>query len=512
MMTTISDLPVNLVEEILSKVHLKYMRAVRSTCKDWDTLSKSGSFSKMHIDKISAGEESMMVAVLMGYNLYLMNVVNDEDPLIECKGKLTCLDNKQNKISQVFHCDGLLLCVLEDDATKVIVWNPYWGETRSIEFRYSVRPNGCDWFTYALGYEDKGGSTSCRDYKFLRFIDHSVGNVVKDQFLWYEIYDFQSSSWKTLGVTPHWDINFHQRGVSLKGNTYWPASPRKTYERIDNHIICFDFTSESFGPLLRLPFDAGDDDTVTLSSVREEKLAVLFTHYELGGPLELEIWISTKIEAEKVSWSKFLRVADAEFYPLISYDCFFIDEEKKFAMSFEDDYPKTFNIVGEAGYFKKLELGERLGRDIKWMQHVCSYVRSLADIKQPAAAGGKRKQQSELEKQRYDQNMARLVAIKTATESMAVEAILLLQERINDDDEETVKMQLLVPSRVIGCVIGRSGSVITQIRKRTNASIRISKGDNDDLVEILIRGERQGKAAWEWFLQTDSMVMKVVSR
>ncbi|XP_048621753.1 uncharacterized protein LOC106415688 isoform X1 [Brassica napus] len=102
------------------------------------------------------------------------------------------------------------------------------------------------------------------------------------------------------------------------------------------------------------------------------------------------------------------------------------------------------------------------------------------------------------------------VILVTATESpddmksMAVEAILLLQEKINDDDEETVKMQLLVPSRVIGCVIGRSGSV--------NASIRISKGNNDDLVEILIRGERHGKAAWEWFLQTDSMVMKVVSR
>ncbi|XP_048621754.1 uncharacterized protein LOC106415688 isoform X3 [Brassica napus] len=73
------------------------------------------------------------------------------------------------------------------------------------------------------------------------------------------------------------------------------------------------------------------------------------------------------------------------------------------------------------------------------------------------------------------------VILVTATESpddmksMAVEAILLLQEKINDDDEETVKMQLLVPSRVIGCVIGRSGSV--------NASIRISKGNNDDLVE-----------------------------
>ncbi|KAF3496810.1 hypothetical protein DY000_02054442 [Brassica cretica] len=85
------------------------------------------------------------------------------------------------------------------------------------------------------------------------------------------------------------------------------------------------------------------------------------------------------------------------------------------------------------------------------------------------------------------------VILVTATEfpddmkSMAVEAILLLQEKINDDDdEETVKMQLLVPSRVIGCVIGRSGSVITQIRKRTNASIRISKGNNVDLVEVIM--------------------------
>ena len=71
--------------------------------------------------------------------------------------------------------------------------------------------------------------------------------------------------------------------------------------------------------------------------------------------------------------------------------------------------------------------------------------------------------------------------------SMAVEAILLLQEKISDDiDEETVKMQLLVPSKVIGCIIGKSGSVINQIRKRTNASIRISKGNNDDLVEVII--------------------------
>ncbi|KAG2303674.1 hypothetical protein Bca52824_032325 [Brassica carinata] len=146
-------------------------------------------------------------------------------------------------------------------------------------------------------------------------------------------------------------------GVSLKGNTYFPGSQINREE--DNYIICFDFTSESFGPLLRLPFDAGDDDHVTLSCVREEKLAVLLTRKKL----EFEIWISTEIEAEKVSWSKFLRVeTEAGFYALVSCESFFIDEERKVAMG----YYKTFNIVGEDGYLKELVLVERADRDVNY--------------------------------------------------------------------------------------------------------------------------------------------------
>ncbi|KAF8083438.1 hypothetical protein N665_0772s0008 [Sinapis alba] len=351
-MTMISDLPVNLVEEILCRVPLKSMRAVRLTCKEWEALSKSRSFSKMHIDKLSAGE-SMMVAWI-DYNLYLMRVV---------------------LISHVFHCNGLLLCVLEDDATKVIVWNPYLDQTRSIESRYSHRTD-VDIFSYALGYEDKGSS-------------YMYYNARRNQFFWYEIYDFESSSWKTLDITPHWRILFGQHGVSLKGNTYWPASQRNMEEdMLDDHIICFNFSSESFGPLLRLPFDIGDSDYVTLSCVREEKLAVLLTHDE-AGPMEFEIWITTKIEAEKVSWSKFLRVETLTgYYALIICDSFFIDEEKKVAMGFEDDYYKIFNIVGEDGYLKKLKLVEcAAGKNVNCRVNACSYVPSLAQIKKPVSGG-----------------------------------------------------------------------------------------------------------------------------
>ncbi|KAJ6396668.1 hypothetical protein OIU77_021655 [Salix suchowensis] len=75
--------------------------------------------------------------------------------------------------------------------------------------------------------------------------------------------------------------------------------------------------------------------------------------------------------------------------------------------------------------------------------------------------------------------------------SMAVEAILLLQGKINDEDNDIVGIRLLIPSKVIGCLIGKGGAIVNEIRKRTNADVSISKGDklkcadsDNELVEV----------------------------
>ncbi|XP_068654514.1 KH domain-containing protein At4g18375-like [Aristolochia californica] len=77
--------------------------------------------------------------------------------------------------------------------------------------------------------------------------------------------------------------------------------------------------------------------------------------------------------------------------------------------------------------------------------------------------------------------------------SNAVEAVLLLQGKINDnDDDDTVTMRILVPSKIIGCLIGKSGAIINEMRKRTKADVRISKSEkpkcafnDDELVEVV---------------------------
>lgn len=61
--------------------------------------------------------------------------------------------------------------------------------------------------------------------------------------------------------------------------------------------------------------------------------------------------------------------------------------------------------------------------------------------------------------------------------SAAVEAVLLLQGKIHDEDDKTVSIRLLVPTKVIGCLIGKGGSIINEMRKKTKAEIRISKSE-----------------------------------
>ncbi|CAA7032784.1 unnamed protein product [Microthlaspi erraticum] len=164
-------------------------------------------------------------------------------------------------------------------------------------------------------------------------------------------------------------------------------------------------------------------ETLTVLA-REEKLSVLLNHNDEEDLSEFEIWITTKIEAQEVSWSKFLKV-DMGFMdphiqeedmilphiqdmmmmvPHIEYEgvmmapyiededvvmvldikgSFFIDEERKVVMGYEK-YSKKFVIVGESGYVSKLDfLGEPA--DPKWKPNVSSYAPSLLQIKRKEA-------------------------------------------------------------------------------------------------------------------------------
>ncbi|ESQ48379.1 hypothetical protein EUTSA_v10020932mg [Eutrema salsugineum] len=378
-----TNLPRVLLEDILSRVPMTSMRAVRCTCKKWNTLSKNDNFTKLQFTQAAAGarECEFLAIVTMNCSLYLMNinlhgVYNDYDPSIRLTGTVITLDDSDRVvISRICHCEGLLLCTTEA-YTSLAVWNPYSGQTRWIGVESTSVHHIKLWYSHALGYE-KG--KSCRIHKILRFARLDSERSV------HEIYDFNSDSWRVLDVTPDWDVKYESHGLSLKGNTYWYATDKRLGDRF---LLCFDFTRERFVPRLSLPFRSSSDDVVTLSSVREEQLAVL---YQNCHTFEMVVWVTTKIDPNALSWSLFLVV---DMRPLSGFrfytgGSFLIDEEKTVVVVFDEDKNvnkptrNTAYIIGENDYYREVDIG-KITTGKEGFPHACSYVPSSVQINQPA--------------------------------------------------------------------------------------------------------------------------------
>ncbi|CAA7013246.1 unnamed protein product [Microthlaspi erraticum] len=372
-----SNLPSELVEEIISRVQMKYMGIVRSTCKTWNSFFQDPSFVKKHIGQAAAStrERGFLMITrddrvqLISVNLNENHKNKDFDLSINRKGALRIggiSDHVVYNISQVFHCNGLWLCVSSNIRTRsrVVVWSPYWGNTRWIDDRKD------DWGLvqrFAFGYDK-----SCGSYKILKwFLFHHL-----------KIFNLSNNSWKihnvTLDLVDNIEIGYRQQGVSLKGNTYWHAG---SYQSRDAFLLCFDFTREKFGPRLPLPSGYKYECEVYLSAVREEKLLVLIRPWRT---YDIKVWITNKIEPDAVSWTNFLKVdITPQVDIMFQIKSFFIDEEKKIAVVFGEIYNSQICsiafIIGENGYFRRVDLG--MFGNIQLHPFVYSYAPNSLQIK-----------------------------------------------------------------------------------------------------------------------------------
>ncbi|ESQ44757.1 hypothetical protein EUTSA_v10003403mg [Eutrema salsugineum] len=375
---SMSDLPWDLIEEILSKVPAIFLKRLRSTCKQWNMLFSDQVFTRTHFD-IAA--KQYLVLMLIDFKVYFLSVnlrgLHDNiDPSIELKGEVSLTNHhyhsNQFEISEVFdHCNGLLLCSLcTNMSTRLVVWNPCtgqtkWIQTKCVDNRYEE--------SYALGYEN---NKSCHNYKILRFLefyDTSESEL--------EIYEFSSNSWRVLdSLTP--DFAIQLQGVSLKGKTYWVAADKGNQFLGNKFLISFDFTTETFGPHMCLPHG----DFYALSLVREERHSVLSQDEEASTIAStIEIWISNNItESKAISWSRFLKVK-LNTHQFWNRDIsFFIDEENKVAVCFEEIFQEESDnnnnivyIIGE-DIFREVNLGDSDAE--RWSSRMFSYIPSLVQI------------------------------------------------------------------------------------------------------------------------------------
>ncbi|XP_010489897.2 PREDICTED: putative F-box/kelch-repeat protein At3g17570 [Camelina sativa] len=354
-----SDLPRDLQAEILSRVPARSLQKLKPTCKRWYTLFKDPGFLKKNLGRAERGLLMLMNSSrVCSISINLPGIHNSVDPSFDVTGVLVSKNDPEDvKISDIFQCNGLLLCTTTD--RRLVVWNPYTGQTRWIPNRSS----NALFHKFVLGYEQD----SC-SYKVLRYKSYDSLGPLGAEF---EIYEFNSDSWCSFyDVSPN--CSFESKGVSLKGNTYWIASD--TEGPFGTFGLRFDFTTKKFGRF-SLPFQSDDAggvvDSMILSVVREEKLALLYERFEYftKDPSEMKIWVTnTKIEeAKDLSWSDFLVVDFPKLMVtrMTNARSFLVDEEKKMVVFCDTDsdvqYRTRVYFVGENVYqevYKETTTGE----------------------------------------------------------------------------------------------------------------------------------------------------------
>ncbi|CAA7051257.1 unnamed protein product [Microthlaspi erraticum] len=369
-----TDLLWEVESEILSRVPATFLKKFRFTCKRWYNLTKEPSFIKKNSGKAATQMLLKKKKSVLPFNIDFHGIHNRYDQFIEFTGKLESpKDSEDVKVSEISHCEGLILCKTKDK--RLVVWNPCTGQTRWIQS--STMHHSC-----FLGYENN--NKSCNSYKILRcsYDNNDQGATVAK----FEIYEFNSDSWRVLDVTHEW-FACSEVSVSLKGDTYWLDSDE--VDGLINHIVRFDFTRERFERLpLPFPSHGYNEELAVLSVVREEKLAVLRQlWFDMVNDLKMKIWLTNTQtdEAKGLSWSEFLVVDFNKLgiHGMTRASSFLVDEETKKVLccdtDMDDDYRTTVYVVGE-------DIHKEVYREIptgSWSWQcplLISYVPSLVEI------------------------------------------------------------------------------------------------------------------------------------
>ncbi|CAH8261069.1 unnamed protein product [Arabidopsis lyrata] len=109
-MTMMYDISQDLLEEILSRVPVTSLRAVRSTCKRWNDIIKDPSFSKKYGGK---GANEFLVIMLNDFRACLMSVnlhgILDNKDLkssLQCYLKVSSLTRKRKLVAVIRSVHG----------------------------------------------------------------------------------------------------------------------------------------------------------------------------------------------------------------------------------------------------------------------------------------------------------------------------------------------------------------------------------------------------------------------
>ncbi|KAA8516857.1 hypothetical protein F0562_017325 [Nyssa sinensis] len=289
-----SDLPEEVVVDIVSRLPVKSLLKFRCVSKPWCALIDSTNFMKSHLKRSIETKNNMSL------------ILDDEDQLysidFESFDKAVKLDHPlKNEIFQtevLGSCNGLLC--LSNTEEDIVLWNPSIRKHRKLPFTPIEFRSGfyCQFIVYGFGHDVVND-----DYKLVRMVQFYVED--NDSFCSeVTVYNLISNSWRRIPDFPYYLRYKQVNGVLASGALHWVVT-REPESDTAALIAAFDIGTEDY----RLVPQPEYSDTNFHMNVRVigDDLSI-FCNYYFAHSARIDIWVM-KEYGVKESWTKLFSVA-----------------------------------------------------------------------------------------------------------------------------------------------------------------------------------------------------------
>ncbi|KAI9088101.1 hypothetical protein K1719_030078 [Acacia pycnantha] len=364
-----SNLPQELLEDILSRVPYKSLLRFKCVSKFWYALFSDPIFLALHLShfiKHHTFDNSVLLRLsfpsglnLQNYKLFSLSG-NDSSAVDTLLPKFKLLSTKF-RISG--HCNGIL-CLAGgywSHSDEVTLYNPATREFKSLPDS-KMRSNSSCALAVGLGYDSRTD-----DYKVVRIWSVDTGVYTTNRV---EVYSLNTDSWTRMYNSNTRDFDFADDCFALffKGTYYWWGSKRGDKSTI---ILGLTMGDEDF-------LKVSVPDNVDISKSNGRSLAVWKQSISLifcsgsGLNMSIDIWVM-KGSGVRCSWTKMQSVTSLlleEPKPLVFW------KENEILLETNNGEIKSYNVVTQKIKDLKIE-----GNPVLHSVQAVNYEATLVPIK-----------------------------------------------------------------------------------------------------------------------------------
>ncbi|KAK6158156.1 hypothetical protein DH2020_005470 [Rehmannia glutinosa] len=310
---SLTDLPPNILSEILSRLPIKSLFVCRSVCKTFLNLTSSNPhFNSLHFSNTA---QNLIIQFGSSYlPTRLVHLVDSElDTAFGFRLKINVKEKAmfqipkfpakyfkkyrlyigdENNFVLVNSCNGLLYFAERSVCERSFICNPITNEYVTL-LEYDVEKN----LTMGLWF---GFSPKENLYKVLRIFATVSGKPSQDGFkmeYWAQVHVVGSSSWRDIEDRPLSEyLSWDKWSVFLNGTVCWLCK----YPETSKFIVFFDFHEEKFGEIAP-SLDFGLEQQMNKHGM---SIGVLGGYLCLGDDTrDFDIWVMKKFGSQD-SWTK----------------------------------------------------------------------------------------------------------------------------------------------------------------------------------------------------------------